>query len=182
MPETYQLPCTNCSESIPVAIKMAGRTTNCQHCDSSVEVPPMREIRRLEPAVENNTGSNQVNRQPAKRSESGSWLFSSGLLLAGIATLAAVSLWFYANSLQTASTVQDEIKINDQVLTEATPGTVWSVWTAMSESGLPEWKETEQTRYNKQAKILKTIASGIGVLSVLGLLMMIGSFFLKGKK
>lgn len=182
MPETYQLPCPNCSETIPVVTKMAGQTISCQDCDNSVEVPPMREIRRLEPLVENDTDSSQIKQRSSKRSETGSWLFSSGLLLAGIATLAAVSLWLYANSLQTESTVQEDIEFVSQQLTVATPGTVWSVWSEMKETGLPEWQETVQTRYNKQAKILKTIAYGIGVLSALGLIMMIGSFFAQGKK
>lgn len=181
MPETYQLPCNNCDAFIPVSPQMAGRTFNCELCQSSVEVPTMREIRRLEP-VQDNRSSESVVRPKKSRNESRSWLFSGGLLLAGVTLLAAIPLWLYANGMQSESMVKQEIDFGNQVLDEATPGVIWNAWTQMTANGLPEWKESQATRYNKQGQILKNIAYGLGALSGLGLFMMIGSFLIPGRR
>jgi len=135
----------------------------------------MREIRRL-PLVDSES---KTEPRTGARSTTKSWLFSGGLLLAVVTAAIAFFLWNYASSLQTERTAERDIEFGQQLLDEATPGVVWDAWSSMTKTGLPEWKETTETRYNKQAGILKNFACGLGGLSLLGVLLMISSFFIR---
>ena len=174
MPETYLLPCSHCQASIEITPKFAGQAVSCKACEESVQAPAMREIRQL-PLVDE--AKTEVRR--GARSTSKSWLFSGGLLLAVVTAAIGFFLWNYASSLQTERTVERDIEFGHKLLDEATPGVVWDAWSSMSKTGLPDWKETKETRYNKQAGILKNFAYGLGGLSLLGLLLMISSFFIR---
>ena len=181
MPEKYLLPCKQCEASIEITARDAGRELNCSQCDSKSTAPPMREIRNLSPVDTDSVQSPLERPALPGRNQSKSWLFSGGLLLAVLAAVAGGSLWWYASGLETHRNVEKEIDFANQILDEATPGVVWTAWRSMSGSKLPDWKESTETRYNKQASILKNIAYGLGGLSGLGLLMMIGSFLIKSR-
>ena len=148
---------------------------SCEACQKSIQAPGMREIRRL-PLVDREA---KADGRRGARSASKSWLFSGGLLLAVVTAAVGFFLWNYASSLQTTSNIENEIDYGNQLLDEATPGVVWDAWSSMTKTGLPDWKESTETRYNKQSAILKNFACGLGGLSLLGILLMVSSFFIR---
>ena len=63
-----------------------------------------------------------------------------------------------------------------------TPGHLWEAWDLMETKGLPDWQESQDVRYNKQAGHLKSIAFGLMSFAGVGLLSLIASFFVGGSK
>ena len=71
----------------------------------------------------------------------------------------------------------------DRWMDEQSPSNVVAMYETMNlEAGLGEWEEQPHVANNRQGFILRNISYGFMGLSGVGLLMLIGSFFLGGRK
>ena len=150
--------------------------TNCPFCGKLIELPGMREIRQLPVA-----GDPKDVSTGSSRNETVSWLFSGGLLVGVVAGLCGWALMAYADSLVTESILENQIEFGRSQLDLLPAGHLWDAWDSMTVIGLPDWEETTQVRYNKQAGHLRNIAFGLYGLSVIGGLSLIVSFFISRK-
>ena len=170
MAQHYLFRCSSCEKDFEITEKQAGTIQDCQFCENSNNLPGMREIRQL-PVAEASTGNSQHGDSEAK-----SWLFSGGLLVAVVAGLLAFALLGYANSITTESRVVESIELGQAQIKPLQSGLLWEAWDNMTQTGLPEWVETPEIRYNKQAGYLSMIAYGLFGASAIGLTAMALSF------
>ncbi len=177
MAQEFHYVCSSCENNIPVTVKMAGMAINCPQCSTANELPGMREIKQLSPVSVDSPNNSALT----GRNETRSWLFSGGLLLAVIAGASAWGLGWYANSLVTESKLDNQIEFGKSQIDLLPAGHLWDAWDGMTANGLPDWAETGQVRYNKQAGHLSNIAYALYGLSGFGVLAMISSFFLSRK-
>lgn len=165
--------CTSCEKQFEITEKNAGMAFACPFCEAENAIPGMRDIRKL-PVKDDSTTS-----KPPKltaRTETGSWLFSGGLLLAVLGGLLGAALFSYADGLAVDTQVDEQIEWGQTQIGGLKGGQLWDAWDALSQ-GLPDWTETAGVRYNKQSGHLKNIAYGLFGISALGVLALIGSFF-----
>lgn len=177
MAELFLFSCTHCQKQIEISVRQAGNSQNCPFCESVNSLPGMREIRQLPASSrESDSAKSAANRS---FSEARSWLFSGGLLVAVIAGLFGFALASYANSIAIESTVDEKIAYGNSRIGTLPPGQLWDAWDQMTESGLPDWQETRENRYNKQSGHLMNFAYGLYAFAGIGLFSMIISFFLR---
>ena len=136
----------------------------------------MRQIRALPVATE------ATNQKSARGSEIKRFLFSAGLLVGVLGLLLGLALSYYADSLATELKLEEKIEFGNAFVDTIPPGHLWETWDTMTTKGLPDWQETQDVRYNKQAGHLKSIAYGLFGIGGLGLLSIIASFFFVGRK
>ena len=173
--QEYLYTCSGCEKNFPVTVKLAGAAANCPHCHLSNDLPDLRRLKQL--PVRNS----QPASEPVKRSEMGSWLFSGGLLVAVLAGLSGLALHFYAASLVSESVTERQIEFLSAQIDAQPVGRLVDVWDGLTGEGLPDWQETTRTRYNKQAGHLGNIANALYAFAAVGVLALVGSFFI-GRK
>ena len=148
----------------------------CPFCEQNNQLPGMRQLRQL-PLADRLAVSAKGNGNDLRR-----FLFSAGLLVAVLAALLGFALSYYADSLATELMVEEKIDYGNKFIDTLSPGHLWESWDQMATEGLPDWQESRDVRYNKQAGHLKSIAYGLLGLSGLGLLSLIGSFLVPERK
>ena len=144
---------------------------NCPFCDQVINIPGMRQIREL-PLVEEKASATSSGGD-LKR-----FLFSAGLLVGVLGLLTGLALSYYADSLATELRVEEKIEFGNAYVDTMTPGRLWETWDQMDTKGLPDWQESQDVRYNKQAGHLKSISYGLLGIGGMGLLTVLASFFL----
>ena len=176
MAQYYLFPCSSCDKDFEVDIKSAGMDVSCPFCEQKISLPGMRQIKTLPIAQQKETSSKAAGPSATKR-----FLFAAGLLVAVLGSLSGLCLSFYADSLATELKLEEKIEFGSAYVDTMTPGRLWETWDMMATKGLPDWQESQDVRYNKQAGYLKSIAYGLLALGGLGLLSLLASFFVRGK-
>ena len=176
MAQNHLFSCTNCEKDFPVNDRSAGMPVSCPFCEHINNLPGMRQIRAL-PIAEGTPLKKSRKESSAKR-----FLFSGGLLVAVIGGLLGIALSYYADSLATELRLEEKIDFGNQYVDDMTPGHLWEAWDAMATKGLPDWQETHDVRYNKQAGYLKSIAYGLFGICGIGLLSLLLSFVVGNKR
>ena len=176
MPQNYLFSCSECQKEFPVSTQSAGMKVNCPFCEHAITLPGLRQIQAL-PQVEKPSMTNKGGASDLKR-----FLFSAGLLVAVLGAVLGLALSYYADSLATELMIEEKIEFGDKFITTLSPGHLWEAWDQMATDGLPDWQESQDVRYNKQAGHLKSISYGLIGLGGLGLLAVLSSFFFSGKK
>ncbi len=167
MPPQYLYGCNQCQKSFEISEKLAGTTQNCPFCGHPTSLPGMRDIRKL-PTANTAAGDTATGRKTRSFSETSSWLFSGGLLVAVTAGLLGIALLIYAQSLSTESRLAEKIAFGNQQIEPLPAGLLWDAWDKMTIDGLPDWKETEDNRYNKQSVYLSYVAYGLFGVALIG--------------
>lgn len=175
MPKNHLFSCSSCKKEFPVGQRSAGMNVDCPFCDHKNVIPGMRQLRAL-PVAEEETAGAKGGGSDLKR-----FLFSAGLLVAVLGGILGLALSYYADSLATESILEEQLEFGSQFIGTMTPGHLWEAWDQMELRGLPDWQETQDVRYNKQAGHLQSIAYGLFGLGGLGLLSLLASFFVRGK-
>jgi hypothetical protein len=173
MSKTHLFNCTGCHQPFPVTEKNAGMKLACPFCEKNNVLPGMRQIQQLPVDDE---GKSVVS---VRKNDTKSLLFSGGLLVAVLASILGFTLSRYASSLSTQSTVDQQIEFGQEQIDRLPPGPLWDAWEAMTADGLPDWQETREVKYNKQAAYLSYIAAGLYAMAALGLLALVASFQMK---
>lgn len=175
MADLYLFSCSKCQQDIEISVRQAGTSQDCPFCEHAVNFPGMREIQQL-PLSKNKNSAGNAN---SSHSETRSWLFSGGLLVAVLAGVLGFALASYAKSIAIESTVTEKIAYGNSQIGSLPPGHLWDAWEGMTKEGLPDWQETRENRYNKQSGHLKNIAYGLYGVSGLGLISILASFFFR---
>lgn len=173
----YLLPCT-CGETVPVATSQAGETVACA-CGRALAVPTMREVRRLQPAP---------NDQPAAPRPSWSALqgvlFVTGILLLLIGSAIAIILFYYGSLLDTE---KPEIPSLEQFQAEVDKFDVVTSldrWDEINKLGLAQYRPSiPMYLHNREVagryRILSFVSGGFAGF---GLLLAVASLLLRKKR
>ncbi len=158
----YLLPCS-CGEKIPVEPRQAGQTISCT-CGTSLEVPPMLQIKRLErvePAPE------EAERAAAGRR---GWGAFDGLALLGGVILASsigAGIWLFVIRPQPRTLAgPDEIR---EAVNNLPPQALWRNWRWMRATGLDPTPPTQDKNYPLWCRQYWLWMSVIAVIGLLGL-------------
>ena len=174
MATKYLLPC-DCGKAVPIETSQAGEQVGCA-CGATLDIPTLRGIKQL--AVEEPTSDAKPKAEWNALSGS---MFSVGLLLAVIGVTAA-SYYFYQASLLPT----EDPNWYGTVEAEKTLDTVDSfhlvdIWNDFVSTGLGERHEPQHIVNRATVahyRLLGSCGAGAGVL---GLLLIVGSFFMTGK-
>lgn len=176
----YLLPCT-CGESIVVEVSQAGQRIPCK-CGKSLEVPTMRAIRELAPAVEENTKAAAAHRPAPTWSQTQGTIFGIGALLAVAGAAAAIYYFYYVIAIDVTPPSQADLDAMYAQIDTIPVDELYETYKKVRNQplGPPEPPfyvralrlEAEYYRNG----IIAAITTGVG------LLMMVGSFFLRSKK
>ena len=177
MAQNFLFRCSGCDKDFEVGVKSAGTDVNCPFCEQKNSLPGLRQIKALPAAQQESVVENTTGHSATKR-----FLFSGGLLVAVLGSLLGLALSYYADSLATELKVEEKIEFGSAYVDTMTPGRLWETWDRLAAKGLPDWQESQDVRYNKQAGYLKSIAYGLMGLGGLGLLSLLASFFVGGRK
>ena len=146
---------------------------DCPFCEIPNRLPRLRDIRLLP------SSNSHASQRIQVRNETRSTLFAGGLLLAVVAATMAFALGRYAQGLIKESTDSQELEMLLEQIEKLSPGQLWDVWDALTAQGLPDWQETSEVRYRKQAGYLTYISYFLYGLAALGVLGLLASFFPK---
>lgn len=176
MPPQYLLPCDNCNHQLIIVPKQAGQDLECPQCQHPVEAPKLGEMKQLEVVG----GTEPVKRPAASSGGLRNLLFVIGL---GMAIICGATGYFvnrYASELVYEIDYDQEQKDFEEEVDNLNSAQVVALYEAMQiENGLGEWYEPPYVRYNTQGAILRNVSYGVIGLSGLGVLMLIGSFFIR---
>jgi len=181
MAKCFLLPC-ECNHKLSVETRNAGSTIECPQCSATLDVPKLRELKNLEPAIQDQGTGQSRAANPVKRH-----LFTLGLGIAVIAGLAGGALYKYSsNMINKDQQTRDEIaefEKADAFLKEAPLAQVWDIWhDNIDDIDLPEWKEATWNTNLAQGTILKNFSYGILGLAGIGLLLTLSSFLISNKR
>ena len=172
----YLFPCSNCEHQFELVATQAGQELTCPGCQQPVIAPRLGKLKQLPPA------DGEAAPTKSEKPKTNNLLFSGGLALAIICGICGVALYMYGNSMITDFDVNEKIAEFDKWVDNLSPAEVVSYYYYVDvESGLGDWREQDLTKKNTQGTILKNTALGICGLAVVGLLLVIGSFFAKPK-
>ena len=134
MSDQYQYPC-NCGQLISVSVNDAGKSVTCPSCDAVMEMPGMREIKKLKPA------ETAVSAKPSKKwtREKGIYFsFGMGAIVIG---LAIGSICYYIAVYKFPAERQD-VRGEWNQTANATPPSDYPVWGFAPEpdTGQPEYE------------------------------------------
>jgi hypothetical protein len=160
----YLLPCS-CGQNIAIEVSQAGQSVACS-CGKQVDVPALRMIRQLKPAVEDS----------ARARRSGNWSTLQGMVFAlGLATaVAGLSMGIFyqwgRSKLDTKEVAWDhQLGTDMKLLEEMDLEDAWENWKLVRNSGIGPWAPPNYIRSRLFSKHLKTyvkIGLGIGVFGV----------------
>ena len=132
MSPRYLLPC-KCGQSTPIEVGQAGQTIDCS-CGARLDVPTMREIRRLAQAEEGQT-------EQRRRGSTGWNPLQGGTFAIGILTLVIaifVLAWsaFIRSRIDTTDPTSDIDKFVAAQISNMPIDQTWELWLVARESGL----------------------------------------------
>lgn len=176
MSPRYLFPCENCQYSFELVARQAGQNLECPKCKQEMEAPVLGKMRQLE----------LVGDSEAKpsRPESGrglkNYLFVCGLATAILAGAAGGWLYHYSTAMifdYDVSEIMDEYDIWVDGLSPAQ--VVDEYENSNVDQGLGDWQELPATSSTKQGRILQGFSYGLMALAGVGLLVLLGSFFVR---
>jgi len=176
----YLLPCT-CGESIVVEVSQAGQRIPCK-CGKSLEVPTMRAIRELAPAVEENTKAAATQRPARTWSQTQGTIFGIGALLAVAGVAAAIYYFYWVIVIDVTPPTQADF---DAMYAEIDKIPVDELYETYKQVRNHQLGEPEPPFYIRALRLeAEYYRNGIiaAITAGVGLLMMVSSFFLGGKK
>ncbi len=182
MSNRYLLPCPveNCAENLEVETRQAGGNIPCPKCSSAVQVPTLRDLKKLAPADGHQAESTLSVPNPLKAK-----FFAIGLAIAAIAGGSGWALYNYADNMVEVTNVDTNsiAEMVNEPVADATPVELWDTWyNLLDGETLPDWQQADWNRYNSQGKILKNLAYGLIGVAGFGVLMLFSSFFIPNKK
>jgi len=122
MSQKYALPCCDCGTVLAVEVRHAGSTMTCDKCGRSLDVPKLREIKRLEPVQEITS-----TKQTAWTQLQGV-LFALGLLMLAVAASSSLYTYKYRSSFDGITKPADEEIHFDLDIQEISLVDSWKTW------------------------------------------------------
>lgn len=175
MPPRYLYPCPHCNYTFELATKQAGQSLSCPECQAEFEAPKLGILKTLEVAANSHPATQNSFAGGIKSS-----LFVAGLAIAVILGTAGSLLYVYSSKLIGRVDIAKGSEVFNEEVNLYTDSQVVEKFEQMNVSdGLGEWKEQKVVRYSNQGRILQTTSYGILGLAGVGLMMLIGSFFVR---
>jgi len=165
MTTKHLLPC-QCGRNIVVDPRQAGESVRCE-CGRSVDVPTLRQLRRLDPVKE--TDGRDKTRTPWSTGQG--VVFAIGSLIALIGFVAAILLFIHRSRLDTARPPAPDLERLREDTRRASADHLWEFWWKLS--AIKEQRLKRRTpRFildRRRAKTLSTymyFAAGAGTVGV----------------
>lgn len=189
----YAWECPECQSSIELATTQAGQHLKCGGCSAEVLAPKLGLIKGL-PLVgggEKDAITPRSGRRSGRRSGQGSgragsgsplkgWLFAGGLLLAVLASIAALAAQYRSNQYRVDINMEEVMAEEFKGLDTAPPAQIYSIAVeAGKESFALEYSEPTYRTYNKKSGYIQYVAWTFWGLAGLGLLMLLSSFLIR---
>lgn len=174
MSQKYALICS-CGSTVPVEVRHAGGTLTCAACSKAVDVPKLREIRQLEPIVEQGG-----TRRTSNWSGLQGVLFSFGFLILAIAAGCAYYTFAHRSYYVDYSKRPDpqEIKftydMNKISLLDS-----WKAWQEFKNVQITTRREPPYVYARKEVERMDFLLRVFGVLGTIGLVCTVLSFIVR---
>lgn len=171
MSQRFQLPCPQCQAIVPIETRHAGSVVVCERCQADIEVPKLRELKRLEPIA----ASPDKAKSPREWGGLSGGLFVFGVLLLTLAIGASLYIYFWQKRYQpltekpTVTAQEASFSLQDATLTDT-----WKFWgsllevTDVSQRTEPVfiWARERVSRLQFWSKIFYGTAT-VGILSII---------------
>lgn len=176
MSSRFLFPCPECNYSIELVATQAGQSIECPECNLQIEAPKLGILRQL-PVVEQAQSTKTSRNTGFKRS-----LFTAGLAISVILGGIGAALNNYASSLIKDPQLDQVFADMSEQLEQQKAPELLDIWSHMrfEEDAIGEWREMGYARYNTQGTYLKWLSYGLFGIASIGLMMLIGSFMIKG--
>lgn len=175
MPSRFLFPCPNCNLNIELVATQAGQSIECPECNLETEAPKLGTLRQL-PVVEQAQSPKKSRNSGFKRS-----LFTAGLAILVLMGGIGAALYNYASSMIVDPQLDLVFASMTEELEKKQAPELLDIWAQMRfEEGIGEWREMGYARYRTQGTILRRVSYGLFGIASIGLLMLLGSFMIKG--
>jgi hypothetical protein len=174
----YLFPCQNCDHVFELVSKQAGQDLKCPKCEATSSAPKLGSLRQLSVVGEEEPVPASAANAGAKNS-----LFVFGLALTILFGAAGIGLYQYADKMITEIDIDQKMEQVDDWLDGLPPSDVVAMFEAMQvDKGLGDWQEQPYVGDTRQGTILKNFSYGLMGLAGVGVLLVIGSFTLSGRR
>lgn len=175
MPSRFLFPCPECNRNIELVATQAGQRIVCPECNLQTEAPKLGILRQL-PVVEQTQSAKTSRNSGFKRT-----MFTAGLAISVLMGGIGAALYNYASSMIIDPQLDLVFASMTEELEKKNAPELLDIWSQMRfEDGIGEWREMGYARYRTQGTILKKVSYGLFGIASIGLLMLIGSFMIKG--
>lgn len=180
MADRFALPCPSCAAVNEVGLRQAGESIACRACHATIEVPTMRGLRQLQPAVTEPRGSIAP--------VAGSFVLARGVFVIGLVVLlgglaAGAGTWYSASHLRTDPPQAEIDKLNAAFFAKIDSESLPEFWKTWQEDviGRPpgKWRESSFAANRATARARRLTGSICFGAAALGLATMIGSAFIR---
>ena len=172
----YLLPCPQCQHPLELASRQAGQRVQCSKCEHSFDAPRLGELKQLEKTT--TSGSGPTTAAPSSILKR--WLFTLGLAMTVLLGAAGIGVYQFANSIQREIDAEGALRNIEARLEKMSDAEVYHVAASYkSKDSIGEYFQPGLVKSNKQGEILEYVAYGLLGLAAVGLLMLIGSFWVK---
>jgi len=179
MSQKFAVPCP-CGDSVLVDVRQAGDQVQCSKCQQTIEVPPLRELKQLEPVA--------VSEPVSVAGSDTSWsglpgaLFALGLLSLVIASAAGYYTYATRSRMVEWATppqekIQFELDIQDISLVDS-----WETWKDFNKIQLSRRPQPVHVMAQSRVTELNNWLRFFGGLATVGLVSMIVSFLVRPRK
>ncbi len=181
MSQQVSVPCPHCQAPQTVEFRQAGQELTCSACSKSFAAPKLRELKQLLPA-EVQTAARRANR--SGQTPLRNWLFVLGLATAVLAGLGGYLVSQYAKTMIVDEAIAEKYTMDVQKdLDSYAPADLWVTWeTILANRVLPQWELAAARDLQQLGESLRLTGWGLYTLAGLGVLTLVGSFFLGGPK
>ena len=174
MSTQFLFPCPNCEHPFKLETVQAGQELTCPQCKHPTEAPKLGAMKRLPTTG----GAAPAIRQEGSRLKRS--LFAGGLAVAMLLGGASYALYQYASSLIFDFDTMRTAELMAEETDQNSPSELLAEWNELVMEDLGEWQEHPIARYRTQGRILQKISYAMLAFAGAGMLLMIGSFFMRG--
>ncbi len=173
MSQRYAIPCS-CGASVPVEIRQAGETVNCQ-CGKALDVPKLRDLRRLQPLAES-----QPVKRPASWSVLQGSLFVVGLCALVLSAGSAYYVWSYRQLFDTTKPDAANFSFSNDLMT-ITLSDSWDLWNRYSQLNIDQRDTPYHVLARGKVEQLDDWLGLWGILGSLGAMSLMASFVFRAR-
>ncbi|QEG24618.1 hypothetical protein [Mariniblastus fucicola] len=182
MAARYAYECPECHSTIELSTTQAGQQLTCAGCSAVITAPKLGVIKGL-PAVGGQSATPaRQGRAPKSGSPLKSWLFTGGLLLAVLGGIAGSAAQYRANEFRVDIDFDAAVAKEMDLIDSHSPAEIYGIAVESTKDSFAlEYSEVPYRTSNIKSGIIQWVAwTCFGVAGV-GLLMLLGSFFVKNQ-
>jgi len=175
----HQLICPACGGDIVIEPRQAGQEVSCPECKEATVAPTMRDIRMLPTVTVEDTSRKKKGNQ---WSRGRSFVFVGGILLALIAGGICGAISYRYSKIQMQAPEFYDISAVEAEYEKASLPVLMEEWEAFETHGLPPYQTPYWVLVLEAKERLKVWIWVTGIISGIGVLLVIGALVVPGKK